>query len=108
MSEPTPREILELANHKRRVVSGVDWAMANLRLGRNPVVHRKSRLLGWRKDRSTPLDEGQFETVPACTVEALYLALRKVRLEAQREADRLESRVHVDGGDRADQIEGRP
>jgi hypothetical protein len=93
MSEQSPREILKQADQERAKARGAESVMLNFRLGCAPVVHRKSGLLGWRRDRSTAPDPKDFETVDRAICDALYEALRIVKRDAERRAAALEASV---------------
>ena len=96
MSEQSPRVILQRADRERAKARGAESAQLNFRLGRAPVVHRKSRLLGWVRDRSKAPDPAIYETVDQGVCDALYEALGIVRREAERRAAELEASVTTD------------
>lgn len=91
----TVRNLLARADHERTIAYGAEMARVSYRLGRSAVVHRKTRLFGWTKDRSKAPDPKDFETLPPGVGSAVYIALGIVAQEANARADALEARTVI-------------
>jgi hypothetical protein len=89
----TARDLLARADEERRIAHGADMIRVRIRLFEKPVIHHRSGLWGWWRDKSTKPDPNVVEVLPGDVVSALYLAAGVVKREAERKAAALEARV---------------
>ena len=93
MSPDEVRRLLAEADRERRIQRGAESARVNIRLGRSAVVHRKSRVFGWVRDRSKPPSPHLFERLEPGVEGAMYRALGIVSAEAREAAEAYEARA---------------
>lgn len=100
MPDLTPRQLLAQADRERRKAHGAEALRCDYRLGRSPVAHRKTGLIGWLRDRSKEPDEKIFKALPPGMNDALYEALGIVMRDAEERADALEALVQTKAAER--------
>ena len=89
------RDLLARADAELRVAVAADAARRRFRLREPLVVHRRSGVLGWVRDRGSAPDPAVFEELEPGMGEALYRALVIVEREAKDRAVALEAQVDV-------------
>ena len=81
MSE-SPRDLLAQADRERAIANAASYIRTRIRLFEKPVVHHRSGLWGWWRDKSTRPDPKVVEVLSSDVTRALYLAAGIVWHEA--------------------------